>query len=86
MEANKNLELARKAFPDDEKMRVAYMLGLEKGWELREEQMMKDAIDGELGTGSISSKAGSVRIIHIKDNAEKLKSGDKIKVIKISEE
>lgn len=41
MDVKLNLELARNAFPDDEKMRVAYMLGLEKGYELREEQMPK---------------------------------------------
>jgi len=45
MNAKKNLELARKAFPNDEEKRVAYMLGLEKGWDIREEEMMKDAVE-----------------------------------------
>lgn len=37
MEANKSLELARKAFPNDENLRVAYMLGIQKGAENLEE-------------------------------------------------
>lgn len=37
MEADKSLELARKAFPNNENLRVAYMLGLQKGSEYLEE-------------------------------------------------
>lgn len=37
MEANKSLKLARKAFPNDENLRVAYMLGIQKGAENLEE-------------------------------------------------
>ena len=45
MDAELNLELAKTAYPDDEQLRVAYMLGLEKGYEVCEEQMMKDAVE-----------------------------------------
>lgn len=37
MDANKSLELARKAYPNDENLRVAYMLGIQKGAENLEE-------------------------------------------------
>jgi len=37
MDADKSLELARKAFPNNENLRVAYMLGIEKGAENLEE-------------------------------------------------
>ena len=37
MEANKSLELARKAYPNDENLRVAYILGLQKGADNLEE-------------------------------------------------
>ena len=37
MEANKSFELARKAYPNDENLRVAYMLGIQKGAENLEE-------------------------------------------------
>ena len=37
MEANKSLELARKAYPNDENLRVAYMLGIQKGADNLEE-------------------------------------------------
>ena len=40
MEADKSLELARKAFPNNENLRVAYMLGIEKGAE-----NLEDAVD-----------------------------------------
>lgn len=33
MNSNNNLDLARKAFPYNEDQRVAYMLGLEKGYD-----------------------------------------------------
>ena len=41
MEANKSLELARKAYPNDENLRVAYLLGLQKGAENLEEKLSK---------------------------------------------
>ena len=44
MEANKSLELARKAYPNDENLRVAYLLGLQKGAENLEEAV-NDAKD-----------------------------------------
>lgn len=37
MEADKSLELARKTYPTNENLRVAYMLGLQKGSEYLEE-------------------------------------------------
>jgi len=37
MEANKSLELARKAYPNDENLRVAYILGMQKGADILEE-------------------------------------------------
>jgi hypothetical protein len=40
MDADKSLELARKAFPNNENLRVAYMLGIEKGAE-----NLEDAVD-----------------------------------------
>jgi len=47
MDANKALELATIAFPNDTEMRSVYMLGLDKGYELCKEQMMKDYISKE---------------------------------------
>ena len=44
MNADKALELARLAYPNDENLRVAYMLGVDKGYEFCHEQMLKDAI------------------------------------------
>lgn len=41
MNANKNLDLARKAFPYNEDQRVAYMLGLEEGYD----QAMQDFLE-----------------------------------------
>ena len=41
MEENKSLELARKAYPNDENLRVAYMLGIQKGAENLEEKLSK---------------------------------------------
>lgn len=43
MDSEKALELARVAYPNNEKLRVAYMLGLNKGYEVCKEQLMKDA-------------------------------------------
>ena len=42
MDANKALELATIAFPNNTEMRSVYMLGLDKGYELCKEQMMKE--------------------------------------------
>ncbi len=47
MDADKALELATKAFPNDIEFRTAYMLGLNEGYELHKEQMMKEAVEGE---------------------------------------
>lgn len=48
MDAKKALELARVAYPNNEKLRVAYMLGLNKGYEVYEQQMLKDAVEAEV--------------------------------------
>lgn len=55
MDSNKNLELARKAYPYNENLRVAYMLGLEKGYD----QAMKDVfewIEKNIPCGEMSSE------------------------------
>jgi len=63
--------------------RKAYIAGA--GWQWR--RIMGEAIDAEIGSGSISSEAGhSVRLVHIRSNAKELKSGDKVKIIIIKEE
>ena len=62
--------------------RKAYIAGA--GWKWK--RIMEEAIDAEIGSGSISSEAGSVRLVHIKSNAKELKSGDKVKIIIIKEE
>ena len=48
MDADKALELATKAFPNDIEFRTAYMLGLNEGYELHKEDMMKEAVEGEV--------------------------------------
>lgn len=48
MNADKALELARLAYPNDENLRVAYMLGLNAGAEWQKEQMFKDAEENAL--------------------------------------
>ncbi len=48
MDSNKALELARLAYPNDENLRVAYMLGVDKGYEFCREQMLKDAVEGRV--------------------------------------
>lgn len=45
MEADKSLELARKAFPNNENLRVAYMLGIQKGAEWADETAWKPSIE-----------------------------------------
>lgn len=45
MNSDKALELARLAYPNDENLRVAYMLGVDKGYEFCREQMLKDAVE-----------------------------------------
>ena len=41
MDSNKNLDLSRKAYPYDENLRVAYMLGLKEGYD----QAMQDFLE-----------------------------------------
>lgn len=48
MNTDKALELARKAYPNNEELRVAYMLGLNEGYELHRDEMMKDAVEGKV--------------------------------------
>lgn len=50
MNADEALELARKAYPNDEDLRVAYMLGLGDGYELHEERMMEEAVEAYVNT------------------------------------
>lgn len=45
MEANKSLELARKAYPNDKNLRVAYILGIQKGAEFAERTMIDKACE-----------------------------------------
>ena len=53
MDSNKNLDLSRKAYPYDENLRVAYMLGLKEGYD----QAMQDFLEKAEGflTGRIVS-------------------------------
>lgn len=45
MNSEETLNLARRKYPNDENLRVAYMLGLNDGADMKEEQMMKDAVE-----------------------------------------
>ena len=45
MNSNKNLDLARKAFPYNEDQRVAYMLGLEEGYDTAFQDFLKKACE-----------------------------------------
>lgn len=57
MNSNKNLDLARKAFPYNEDQRVAYMLGLDEGYD----QAMKD-IQEQVEKSVIEKSNGEVTI------------------------
>ena len=46
MNSDEILKLARNKYPNDEDLRVAYMLGLNDGADWKEEQLMKNAKDG----------------------------------------
>jgi hypothetical protein len=48
MDSNKALELAKSAYPHDDNLRVAYMLGVDKGYEFCREDMLKDAVEGRV--------------------------------------
>ena len=47
MDSKKALELSRKAYPTNENLRIAYMLGLNKGWDLHDEHPRKGLVDIE---------------------------------------
>lgn len=75
MNADEALELARKAYPNDENLRVAYMLGLNEGYELHKDKIMKEAVDGVVINSCYPTK--------IETNAfySKFEHGQKVKLI-----
>lgn len=44
MDSKKALELSREAYPTNENLRIAYMLGLNKGWNLHDEHSRKGLV------------------------------------------
>lgn len=91
MDSEKALELARVAYPNNEKLRVAYMLGLNKGDEVCKEQLFKDAVEGIacIGYPFLSSNP-FVDIQESKDKwcklMRKFMNGDKVRIIVLEEE
>ena len=84
MNADEALEVARKAYPNDEDLRVAYMLGLNEGYELHKEQMMKEAKEVTVRTTPLNGPLGIMAYCsnfpydHPFYNC---KEGDKVKLI-----
>lgn len=97
MNSDKALELARLAYPNDENLRVAYMLGVDKGYEFCREDMLKDAVEGEIE--EVSFNNGEVHnTIRFSFDEESLrvenriwfphsgKDGDKVRIVVLKEE
>ncbi len=82
MNADKALELARKAYPNNEELRVAYMLGLNEGYELHRDEMMKEAVEGEV----VQDLKGVNRVKSFSKIPEWLHFGDKVKIIIVKED
>lgn len=81
MNADKALELARLAYPNDENLRVAYMLGLNAGAEWQESQMVKDEVEGEI-FDYVEGLIGNIEF-NIDSRFEK---GDKVRIIIVKED
>ena len=90
MNADKALELARKAYPNNEELRVAYMLGLNEGYELHKEQMMKGAVEWDytLEDGRIEFEGDPLPCLNPILNLPfpKFKPGQKVKLIIVKED
>lgn len=81
MNAVEALELARKAYPNDEDLRVAYMLGLGDGYELLEERMMNKAVEAEI---TKDNRSNNVIRVGLLNNGFEI--GDKVRVIIVKED
>ncbi len=82
MNADEALELARKAYPNDEDLRVAYMLGLNEGYELHKDKIMKEAVEGEVESFSDMNYPE----VSIPLNPTMFKPGDKVRIIFVKED
>jgi len=85
MDRSKNIELARVAYPDNEELRVAYMLGLEKGYELCGEDIMNNAVTGKVSgeVHHMGKKKVCVDIPYFETDC--LSVGNKVKAIVIKD-
>ena len=84
MNADEALELARKAYPNDEYLRVAYMLGLCDGYELHEERMMEEAVEAKF----ISMDEGIIKYspLFTRKLKQIFRPSDKIRIIIVKED
>lgn len=80
MNADEALKLARKAYPNNEKLRVAYMLGLNEGYELHRDEMMKEAVEGEITKDNRGNNVFRAGVFN-KD----FENGDKVRIIIVKE-
>lgn len=83
MNADKALELARLAYPNDENLRVTYMLGLNAGAEWQKAKMLKDAVEGEVITNGLYPY--EPRIIAPYPNCP-YAFGDKVRIVILEDE
>lgn len=74
------LSLARASYPNNEGLRVAHMLGIEKGYAFCKEQMMKGAVDAE----EVGRNIADCPIYLAKTPVDTTKHGDKVKLIIIN--
>lgn len=91
MDSNKALELAKAAYPNDENLRVAYMLGVDRGYELHREDMLKDAVEGYVRNGYPFNLHPYVDIEESKDKwcdimHKNFMDGDKVRLIIVKED
>ena len=82
MNADKALELARLAYPNDENLRVAYMLGLNAGAEWMRERMMKDAVEGYV---NYYEDSGGILMAEAQVGCP-YHNGDKVRIIIVKED
>lgn len=82
MDSNKALELAKSAYPHDENLRVAYMLGVDKGYEFCREQMLKGAVGGMV----CATITNQVAISFSSPLPKELKAGDKVRILVLKAE
>lgn len=81
MNSEETLNFARRKYPNDENLRVAYMLGFNDGADRKEEQMMNGSVEGQIVSKNDGWNSIELPSTFFGDLSRNYNHGDKVRII-----